>query len=811
MKKLNIKKLAAIATGAVLVGTAVAPIVTAAFTNLTKDDVVNAQGEPVVSVVAGTNAAVSDFVWAGNIAAKVAQLSTRTVSVTSGAGDGNATLSNVSVDLTIGGSTTVSGGKEYKDSYLTSVQGSTTNGRYEFGRSTTVQGLTLTGRPIQLSHSQLPSLYEATDTLRYNGSDTTVTMKEYIGINADARFDTTGTQWKDLALFVNGENDFNYTVDLGTGIYRYEATAGATDFQDDQNDNQRIPLCGKRYVVQKVANTDTSSINYVRLIEDTAKQTFSVDDTFTVKGKAGYAWAGETLTVTLTQIGQYSSGGSYTAKFTLYDEDGVVINTQSTQRKNYVQFQDAQGNYVVQDSIYFDDILVTNTQDLSTGTVDLYVGAASVDLYDGKGYPYDASNTNGPWDWKVTISEGIGTAGTSTDANKLLSIAIGNSRKVWDATNPIFPSTPGQSLTGKTTDPVKVLAGTGDPNEGYAYIDFKGWEEKESTTPIVVGSNNIKYKDTSGTEHNIPFYINLSTSASGNSFSFDTKTVYYKTNTTDLNFTLGKDNNGLNGIDVVTDDSNTIFDTARGLDMNMIAIVGNYTRTLDLNNVAYTCTVFPAVDGNKHLNCLADGNVTFAKATITSATSTDYLGGLSTTLNKSYYYDDGNTTKGDENRAYRASPVVLEGANSQTYNYALYVNETYSPSVWLLLDAQTMTAEYNKHVRLFGTDTGELGQIISTDPQYYFPDVLDIGGNPADNSFSVAQLAIDENNTTGTYDMNVYIDSATHKTVTFPNVNLSNYSSDVNFNGTWEYSMSLRNDEPYLHQAYTDWGSKVVL
>ncbi|MBS3061087.1 MAG: hypothetical protein J4215_00730 [Candidatus Diapherotrites archaeon] len=122
-----------------------------------------------------------------------------------------------------------------------------------------------------------------------------------------------------------------------------------------------------------------------------------------------------------------------------------------------------------------------------------------------------------------------------------------------------------------------------------------------------------------------------------------------------------------------------------------------------------------------------------------------------------------------------------------------------------------MTAEYNKHVRLFGTDTGELGQIISTDPQYYFPDVLDIGGNPADNSFSVAQLAIDENNTTGTYDMNVYIDSATHKTVTFPNVNLSNYSSDVNFNGTWEYSMSLRNDEPYLHQAYTDWGSKVVL
>ncbi len=810
MKKLNIKKLAAIATGAVLVGTAVAPIVTAAFTDLTKDDVVNAQGAPVVSIVAGVNADVSDFVWAGNIAAKVAQLATREVTVTQGSGDGNSSLTNISVDLTVGGTTTVSGGKEYKDSYLVSASGNTTSGVYEFGRATSVAGNTLTSRPIQLSKSQIPSLYESTDTIRYNGTDTTATIKEYIGVNADAKFDATNQSVYDLALFMNSENDFNYIVDLGTGIYRYENTADTTNFQDDVNDNQRIPLFGKKYVVQQIANTNTSQINYIRLIEDTSKQTFKVNDTFTVKGKAGYAWAGETLTVKMTQVGQTAAGGSYTAKFTLYDTDGSEINSQSVTRKNYIQFQDSQGNYIVQDSIYFDDILVSNTQDLTTATVDMYVGASSVDLYDNKGYPYDPSNTNGPWDWKVTLTEGTAAAGNSTDANKLLSVTIGNSRKVWDTTNPIFPTQSGDSIKGRTGSQVKLLEGTGDPAEGYAYVEFKGWEQKESTTPIVIGSNNIKYKDSSGTEHNIPFYINLSVSNSGNSFSFDTKTVYYKTNTNDVNFTLGNDNNRLNGALLAFDANGFRGDNQAILaDYNMgVAKVG----AIDINNVTYYCQTTTARSAG--INCQADGNIAFAKATITSATASDYVGNIATSINKSWYYDDGNTSKADENRAYRASPVVLEGANSQQYNYALYVNEAYSPGVWLLLDAQTLGTEYSKHINVVGTDTTEAGLVTTaTDPLYYYPDVLDIGGNPADNTYYAATVQIDENNST-MYQAKVYVDTSTAKALSYPNNNLSTYSSDVNYIGAFngnQQAWSLRNDEPYLHTAYSDFGSKYVL
>ncbi len=813
MKKLNIKKLAAIVTGAALVGTAAAPLAFAAFTDLTKADVVNASGSPVVSIVAGVNADVSDFVWAGNIAAKVAQLSTRTATVTQGTGDGG-DLTDVLVDLTVGGTTTIAGAKEFKDSYLTSVVGSTTSGRYEFGRSTTVQGVTLTGRPIQLSKSQIPSLYEATDTVRYNGTDSTISVKEYIGLNADAKMDYTNyTSIGDLALFINAENDFNYFVDLGTGIYRYETTAGTTNFQDDTNDNQRVPLFGKRYVVQNVANTSTSAINYVRLIEDKSKQTFAVGDSFTVVGKSNYAWAGQTLTAKMTQVGQSSSGGNYTARFTLYDADGTEIDTQSVTRKNYIQFQDDQGNYIVQDSIYFDDILVSNTQDLSTATVDLFVGAASLDLYDGKGYPYDASNTNGPWDWKVTLTEGTGTAGGSTDANKLLSIAIGNSRKVWDSTNPIYPTAVGQSLKGRTGAVVELLSGTDDPNAGFATVEFKGWEERESTTQAVIGGNLLQYKDTSGTTHNIPFYINLSVSASGNSFSFDTKTVYYQSNTGDANFVVGNDNNTLNGVAVSFDTNSLVIDNGRAGHIADMNLGGNaVTKPVDINRVTYTCS--STTTRANGINCVADGNVTFAKASILTATSGDYVGNISSSINKTWYYDDGNTTKGDENRAFKANPVRLEGANSQNFDYALYVNETYSPAIWLLLDDQTLATEYSKNIDFQGTDTAEFGAFTAaTDPTYYYPDVLDIGGTPSDQTWYHASFRVDENNSTADYTSFVYIDTATHKTPTYPNANLSQYASDVNFNGAWESgaSLYLRNDSPYMQATYTDWGSKFTL
>ena len=78
MKGLSIKKLAAVGIGAVLAGSALAPIA-AAELSLTKDQVYSADGSPKVSIVVGADSAPSDGVWAGNIAAKIASMAVEVV------------------------------------------------------------------------------------------------------------------------------------------------------------------------------------------------------------------------------------------------------------------------------------------------------------------------------------------------------------------------------------------------------------------------------------------------------------------------------------------------------------------------------------------------------------------------------------------------------------------------------------------------------------------------------------------------------------------------------------------------------------
>ncbi len=68
MKTAKIKKLVALATGAAMVAGAVA----APISSVTKDWILAEDGTPKAAVVVGANAAASDAVWAGNIAAVIA-------------------------------------------------------------------------------------------------------------------------------------------------------------------------------------------------------------------------------------------------------------------------------------------------------------------------------------------------------------------------------------------------------------------------------------------------------------------------------------------------------------------------------------------------------------------------------------------------------------------------------------------------------------------------------------------------------------------------------------------------------------------
>ena len=222
MKGLNVRKLAALAAGAAMLGAAAVPLVTA--TSVTQGDIYNADGSPKVNIVVGSQAQVSDAIWAGNLAAKIAEkaATTRQVSVTGapGAGSAGLDLSDLTVDVTIGGTVTFgAGSKEYKVN-LTSASGST---NIEVPNANDTNAL---------SDAQLPHLYNASKSQKVDNNNTTPTIQEKIGVNVDAKFDTS-SDIKDFVAYIEG-GDFYYETILNgsNGI-----DLGSTSFTDDTDDH----------------------------------------------------------------------------------------------------------------------------------------------------------------------------------------------------------------------------------------------------------------------------------------------------------------------------------------------------------------------------------------------------------------------------------------------------------------------------------------------------------------------------------------------------------------------------------------------
>ncbi|MDP6671336.1 MAG: S-layer protein, partial [archaeon] len=205
MKGLSVKKLAAVALGGALIGSALAPVVSAAVTSnvdtLQKSDVVSATtGDPVVNVAVGSmGAAPSDYVWAGNIAAKVAQLATVDKSVTITGGDGGTPdLTGVTADVTVGGD--VSYATESSKTY----EGSSYALKSDPGAAKELVK--------ELSSAQLPFLTNETRTYRYAGTSYSIVVKETIGITVDAKMDLIDKDVEDLIVYMTGEGDFNYVL-----------------------------------------------------------------------------------------------------------------------------------------------------------------------------------------------------------------------------------------------------------------------------------------------------------------------------------------------------------------------------------------------------------------------------------------------------------------------------------------------------------------------------------------------------------------------------------------------------------------------
>src|SRR3989338_5209836 len=189
MKGLSIKKLAAVGIGAALVGTALAPIVSAI--SLSRGDLYDATtGEPVVKVVAGADAGYSDWVWAGRIAAKIASKAyttgTVSTSVAGGVSGGTATptIEDVSAVFSLGRTLTI-GGENVKSVKFDLNTGITTEfDRKEEGVSSGTDGI------VTLQQGALPFLRKETVTKRVGNTTSDVTVEEQVQVQGDAKFNT---------------------------------------------------------------------------------------------------------------------------------------------------------------------------------------------------------------------------------------------------------------------------------------------------------------------------------------------------------------------------------------------------------------------------------------------------------------------------------------------------------------------------------------------------------------------------------------------------------------------------------------------
>ncbi|MDD4251041.1 MAG: S-layer protein [Candidatus ainarchaeum sp.] len=459
MKGLNIKKVVALGIGAALIGSALAPVVSAAnmaaggLDNLERSNIISSTGMPVVDIVVGSNAAVSDVVWAGNIAAKVAQLATIP------AGDAIAG-GNAAVNVTVGGIVSMTG-----TGYTAEADLNMTSGVAELG-------------PKTVNDVDVPYLVNQTGvTARWNGSNQTVSVREQITLtSADASMQNqTGSTRFAVGELVSSvaRNAVTYEV-----VMNLDTSETILNMDSNSNYDVKIPFLGKVYVLNEINKTDNSLIMY----SETIAQKLYPTETTTVPGAGNYA--GKQLTVELETVWVNAAQATYNAVWVLKD-GSTQINRREVQGSNY-DLRDEFGSNVLGDSVY-----VTNVaQDVvaSRYYASIRSGSERLELRDGKGFPYTGEpSVDDDAQWQVTLA-GFG--------GKMTSIQLKNN---WGFTS-----------TSSESEVVKNVLTVGDeialPNE-YGVVRFVGFENKPMYD-ATIGNNKVSFRPLEGVSQvNAPMFI----------------------------------------------------------------------------------------------------------------------------------------------------------------------------------------------------------------------------------------------------------------------------------------------------------------
>ncbi|MCX8158231.1 MAG: S-layer protein [Candidatus Diapherotrites archaeon] len=500
MKGMSVKKIAAIAAGAALVGSALAPFVSA----IGKSDVINDNGTPKVKVVVGSAAQITDAVWAGNIAAKIASLaySEQTVTCSGSAASATCQLTNPSatVDLTVGGRSTFS--LEDTKVFRTTLDSSTGSSAVEVDNQ-------------NITKAALPYLLDKQVKVRLKGDVTDILEKETLNVTVDAKFDASEEDLQDLVAYID-EGELNYTISFGSGISLNDAkgwdNTNNDSFEDTSKDNIPIYLFGELYTLQKFTE---NPLELTLVKPETSSKSYQEGEL--IQGIAGDGpYKGKTVSLKVKRVAVTGEEDDYHVVFAL-----VVDGQEVAESDEVYSGENAKDSLVSDDgeNLILDNVFVSSIyKTVATGLpgVSIRKGSDTLIIRNNAEFPYDNDNNTSDDYYRATINY-------SSTAKDLMGITISNYKKTWTydtkgKTSPLYPTFPGQSLKGKTGKPA-VFGEELPVGRNYFKVDFKGFDYSGRTmdaviigenAPIELGSGSgIVYTAANGT-NKIPFYYTVS-------------------------------------------------------------------------------------------------------------------------------------------------------------------------------------------------------------------------------------------------------------------------------------------------------------
>ncbi len=442
MKSLNVKRIAALAAGAAMLGASLAVAGDVSYSNVP----IIQNGQPMVKIVVGENAAASDGVAAANIAAMIGNLAyksqaiTATISgeptctVSGGAGTGSCVVSDkkATLEVTVPGAVTGAFGfktliNDMVDRYVENrnttgtqdVYNQTTSDLSPFCTTTACANSDITqGQAVKkVAAGDFPPLATYSPRDAYAGR--TYTEEQSLWVRAKTKYDTTLKKVVANSPYAAYKIEFTQSdegIPAATcttptnGYYAYVASpttaTGGCSNAADGTDRHRVLIkwLGEDWIISGMTPPTPTAIgtNYTLSTNETAGGLDSSSINLAKESAYGVIHIGENLsagayTIKLADI-TVPMGGTYVAyaSIQIFDANGVSVKEDQVQPGSTYTWTAPDGNKV-RIKVYTTNPGYT----MAAKWAEMAVYSQEITLESGKNL--DQSNADGNKDWYVSL------------------------------------------------------------------------------------------------------------------------------------------------------------------------------------------------------------------------------------------------------------------------------------------------------------------------------------------------------------------------------------------------------------------------